>query len=212
VTDWVPTPAAEVDSIIAAVADPLLVAAGFCAGARRRWVRSFPPVRHVFELASMKGATLAPRWGVSLDFVPHVKGNALAWHRTDKSAILDLAYDPIDFEPDAERRWGLGTMHGAKELRRDAERVLPMAIERALSWLADARELPSVLARAEWLRTTDRPGNRFGFENWVQQPLAYAFLLARTGDVEAGLRALDRWIVRNEHESLREKLVALLAG
>lgn len=49
----------------------------------------------------MKGASYVPIWGISLDFVPHVAGNRLAWHRTDKSARMDLVYDPVDFD----ERW-----------------------------------------------------------------------------------------------------------
>jgi hypothetical protein len=164
-TDWARTPAAEVETIVSSIAEPLLTAGGFQPGARRRWVRAYPPIRHVFELVPMKGATFIPRWGFSLDFVPHVKGSALAWHRTDKSAALDLVYDPVDFDADWASRWAIQSLHGADGVRRDAERILPAALLKARAWLDGATELASVLERAEWLRTADRPGRRFGFEN-----------------------------------------------
>jgi hypothetical protein len=206
------TPAAEVDRILSAVADPLLATAGFVPGARRRWVRSFPPIRHVFELTAMKGASLLTRWGFSLDFVPHLQGRRLAWHRTEAKAHLDLVYDPIDFDREWEVDRSIGTLRGPTWVQRDAERVLPKALAAAVSWLRDARDDRAVLERAEWLRTADRPGMRFRFDNFVQQPLAYAFLLARTGDVAAGRRVLDHWITSQECEPLREKLVALLVS
>ena len=37
------------------------------------------------------------QWGWSLDFVPHVSGKKLAWHRTDKSARLDVWEVSRDF-------------------------------------------------------------------------------------------------------------------
>ena len=211
-TDWAPTPAAEVDAVISGLVEPLLTIAGFRSGARRRWVRFYPPIRHVFELAPMKGKAFIPRWGLSLDFVPHVKGKSIGWHRTDSSAISDLVYDPVDFDADCASRWAINSLHGAGELRRDAERVLPAAVRNARAWLDGAQELASVLERAEWLRTADRPGRRLTFENYVQQPLAYAFLLARSGSPDEALQVLDGWISMHSHHHLRNKLTALLFG
>lgn len=201
-------PAAEVDAIVSADADPLLQAAGF-ARVRRRWVRARPPIRHVFELESLKGATRSPRWGISFDFVPHLKGSTLAWHRTDKSALLDLVYDPIDFDPDWERAWGIATLHGAEALRRRTQVVIPRAVSAAVAWLDRVRDAPTALVCAESLRSTK--AIRFGFDNYVQAPLAYAFLLARTGSTDAARRVLDEWIDRPEREAHRERLSALLS-
>jgi hypothetical protein len=211
-SDWALTPSAEVDGIVSGIAEPLLMAGGFQTSARRRWARSYPPIRHVFELAPMKGATFIPRWGLSLDFVPHVKGNELAWHRTDKSAVLDLVYDPVDFDAEWASSFAIYSLHGADRVRRDAERVLPAAVRKARAWLDGAQELASVLERAEWLRTADRPGRRFAFENYVQQPLAYAFLLARSGSRDQALQVLDGWIAMHSHQQFRNKLTALLRG
>jgi hypothetical protein len=68
-------------------------------GRPRKWVRARPPIRDLIEVVAMKGASLIPRWGISLDFVPHVQGDAIRWHRSDKSAIADIVYDPVDFDP-----------------------------------------------------------------------------------------------------------------
>jgi hypothetical protein len=211
-TEWELTPAAKIDAIISSVVAPLLLAADFRPGARRRWVRSYSPIRHVFEIAAMKGATLIPRWGFSLDFVPHVKGNAIAWHRTDRSSTLDLVYDPVDFDAEWESRWAIQSLHGADGVRRDAERVLPGAVRAARGWLDGAVELASVLERAEWLRTAERPGQRFTFENFVQQPLAYAFLLSRSGYRDRAHQELDAWITMHSLPHLRDKLMTLLRG
>jgi hypothetical protein len=201
--------------LLAAVADPLLGAAEFRKVTRRRWARSQPPVRHVFEIAALKGATLVPRWGFSLDFVPHVQGGRLAWHRTEKSARLDLVYDPVDLDADWDARWGISTLHGAERVRADAERVLPAAVRRARDWLDGIHEIPSVLERAEWLRTARRAGDRFRFEDWVQQPLAHAFLLARTGARERALEVLEHWITLSsdlQDPEQRDRLRALMEG
>ena len=209
-TEWATTPSAEVDAILSELAEPLLAGSKFRPATRRRWVRSYAPIRHVFEVGAMKGGVFMPRWGLSLDFVPHVKGNALAWHRTEKSAILDLVYDPVDFDAEWQRHWAIDSLHGPSGFRRDAQRVLPLAVEKACAWLDDVTDITSALQRAEWLRTADRPGRRFAFLNHVQQPLAYAFLLARGGSPEAALDALDGWLAFNDLERMRDKVTPLL--
>jgi hypothetical protein len=204
-------PAAEIDAVTSSIVDPLLTAAGFRVADRRRWVRSMAPIRHVFQITALKGATFVPRWGISLDFVPHLKGKTLAWHRTEKSALLDLVYDPNDFDPGwRQNNAVICALYGPDRVRRDAERVLPGAIARALSMFEGVRDLSSVMAFANWLRTAERPANRFGFENYTQQPIAYAFLLARTGDPDAAAQVLDRWITDLALEPLRAKLMKLL--
>lgn len=211
-TDSAATPAAEVDATLSQIAGPLLAASNFRPATRRRWVRSYSPIRHVFEVGAMKGGVFMPRWGVSFDFVPHVKGNALAWHRTEKSAMLDLVYDPVDFDAEWQRHWAMDSLHGPDGLRRDARRVLPLAVGKACAWLDGITDLTSALRRAEWLQTADRPGRRFAFVNHVQQPLAYAFLLARGGSPDAARDVLDRWVAFNDVEHLRDELTALLTA
>src|SRR5262245_51929970 len=61
----------------------------------RRWVDgSAPPVRRLFQLELLKGAGLTAWWGFSLDFVPHVSGGKLRWHRSDRTAMLDVIVNP----------------------------------------------------------------------------------------------------------------------
>jgi hypothetical protein len=207
--DYQLTSAADVDAIVTAIVEPLLTPAGFTRGARRKWVRAHPPIRHLFELTTMKGAQFAPRWGLSLDFVPHPKGKTLAWHRTDKSASADLMYDPFDFDADWER-WAINSIYGPARVRTDAERVLPAAVRAALAWFDGVHDIPAALVRADELRTAERPAGRFRFTNYVQQPIAYAFLLARTGSRDAALAELERGIEFHQLQHLREKLIALL--
>jgi len=201
--------AAELDAIVTGIVEPLLTPAGFTLGARRKWVRARPPVRHLFELCSLRGV-FVPRWALSLDFVPHPKAGGLGWHRTDKSALADLAYDPVDFDPAWSRRWSISGLEGSAGVRRDAARVLPAAVQAARAWFEGAEDVHGARARAEWLDTADRPGRGFGPDNWVQQRLAYAFLLARTGAADEARVQLDRWIRRGEHEGLRGRLTDLL--
>jgi hypothetical protein len=210
--EWELVRAADADAILSGIADPLLADRGFRPVGRRRWVRSFPPVRHLFEVVPLKGASLVPCWGISLDFVPHVAANEVAWHRTEKSALRDLTFDPVDFYADWRDRWSIDGLRGTNAFRAAVERVLPAAVAEACAWLDDARDEPAALERARWLLSAKRPGGRFKFHNFVQQPLAYAILLARAGAREEGLRALDDWITSRGYQQLRDQLIALLGA
>jgi len=87
--------AAERDAILAAHLRERLPAFGFTEITARRWVDgSQPPVRRMFELQLLKGAGIKACWGFSLDFVPHISGGRVRWHRSDKTAMLDVMVDP----------------------------------------------------------------------------------------------------------------------
>ena len=207
--------AAELDAVVAEIAGPLLVAAGFAHVDRRKWVRSREPVRHVFEIVAFKGFSVVPRWGVSLDFVPHIKGASLAWHRSEKSAQCDLVYDPVDFYADWQRSWAISSWQADDDLRRDAARVISAAVTAACAMLDDVRDEAAVMKLAEWLRTAERPGGRFKFENWTQQPLAYAFLLARSGSQQVALEIVEKWLERRHGDTpiaLANKVRTLLVA
>ena len=203
--------AAEIDHGVANVVAPLLSKYGFESSAKgRRWIRARPPIRDVFEIAALKGAWQVPRWGISLDFVPHISGEAVRWHRTSKSAQIDFVFDPVDFFADWQDGWAITALHGEVGVRRDAARVLPLAVEHALGWFSSFED-GDLLGRVEDHRHADRPGRRFGFDNWVQQPLAYAFVLARAGAADNAMAALDRWILTvGVSSGAAERLRALL--
>jgi hypothetical protein len=203
------TAAAEVDAIVSGIIDAPLLAAGFTLAARRKWVRARPPIRQLFEFNQSKGGWYLLRWSISLDFVPHVKGSGLAWHRTDKSAAGDLIYDPELYDADWEQRWAIDSMHGAAGARRDAERVLPGAVQAALAWFEGVDDIPAVRAKAEWLINSGQV-----MRAYTQLRLAYAFLLARTGAPAEARAELDRWIalIPQEREGVRGKLTVLLAS
>ena len=85
---------ATIHGQIAPVVDRLLGAEGFVSVKPLQWVRSATaPIRCVFGYWQLKGGVVAPRWGYSLDFVPHLSGGKIRWHRTEKSVVLDAWVD-----------------------------------------------------------------------------------------------------------------------
>ena len=195
--------ASDIDAILARVLGSLLGTMGFHAPAPRprRWVRPRPPLRDVFEIIALKGGRLLPTWGISLDFVPHVEGDTIRWHRTDKSARMDLVYDPADFDPNWWARWSLSMLRPVEDVERDAGRILPEAARHALDWYGTF-ELDKLHERIEEHRAAVRSGRRFGFDNFVQQPLALAFALGR-------VRMLPR-MLSTVHPRYRSPYIAVL--
>ena len=78
---------AERDAIVASHLNSPLQALGFVQVAPRRWVDgSTAPIRRMFEMQLLKGAAMEAKWGFSLDFVPHLVGDRIYWHRSNRAA------------------------------------------------------------------------------------------------------------------------------
>ena len=206
-----PATAAEIDRTLEPILGALLSPVGFEPLPRgRRWVRARPPLRDIFEVAPAKGTSLLSHWGVSLDFVPHVQGKSVGWHRTNKSARMDILCGPRDLFEDS-RAWEIQAFQGETGVQRDAARILPRAVALALEWFATF-SASNLLERIEQHRSAERPANALKFENRTQQPLAYAFLLARAGRMDEAVAVLDRattqFVAPSAAEQLRELLRA----
>ena len=113
-------PAATMDEIFAETFGKRLTSVGFTFIKRTKWTRvRTPGFRDLFEIMLGKGHVYYPSWGFSLDFVPHVSGSTVRWHRTDKSSLLDLR----------DRQWpsakGVWKLIGPDRARRPRCGVLP---------------------------------------------------------------------------------------
>ena len=121
---WEQVKAEDVNLILQHQFASALERIGFQRSSRRRWWRSrVPEMRDLFEVTALKGATLSPRWGFSLDFAPHVTPAGVKWHRTAKSAIFDVVDDPIDTTRVEDLELSplfMFTMHGSARLKRTA--------------------------------------------------------------------------------------------
>jgi hypothetical protein len=206
---YAPVPATEMDSILTDTFGSALTGYGFEQVHRRRWVRSIKqPIRELFSVVGMKGACFSPCWGFSLDFVPHVSGSSVRWHRSAKAALLDLCYDPVDYTRDAGE-WFVPSLEGTSAARKKAARVTRQALELALPWFEGVQTLAD-LAR-EFEAKKRRPFVRFGFYNYVQGPLAYAFVLARVGRWTDAEAEISRYLEASRaREPIRERLLQLL--
>lgn len=99
---------ATIHQHVAPAVDALLAAREFVSTKPLRWVRSIDaPIRQMFCIAPLKGGVVAPQWGFSLDFVPHIAGGKVKWHRTAKSALFDAFVDGQSTELNMSYLWGV---------------------------------------------------------------------------------------------------------
>lgn len=189
-----PLPAAEIDELVQETFGQDLESRGFEQIDRRSWVRSGKaPIREEVGLGSLKGYSFMPGWSISLDFVPHVtKAGKVAWHRTAKQHRADLGIDPAD---DPKRlqadRLAVRGMARRGDVRRSLQRSSALTAELSESWFSRINDLASLVPLFE--EAERQPAVRFGFDNYVQHRLAFAFVLARTGDLTRARAELDRW-------------------
>jgi len=121
-----PVSISEIHSIVSPIVDSLLEKEGFECTSDLKWVRcQNEPIRQIFELFRWKGGMVAPRISISLDFVPHVSGSSVKWHRTTKSAQPDLILDTYD------RSIEFPYHKGAPAIAEEAPLVIPAGVEKA---------------------------------------------------------------------------------
>lgn len=187
--------AAERDAIVAPHMRQCLAPLGLTQISPRTFIDgSRPPVRRMFELGLLKGAGMRTRWGSSLDFVPHISGGRVCWHRSEKKALLDVIIDPKEEEL---RR--LTFIHGAERLHEDLNRVLPHAVEKAKETWRRGETDRGLLSLVQEIR--EHNTNCFPFDNYTQLPLAYAFLLGKLGDLTSAEQELNRYASRSKLDS-----------
>ena len=174
--------------------DERLAARGFVKTKRATWVREGCQTgRPMFVIRHYKGKVSAPVWGYSLSYVPHFNnsGTKLYWHRTTKSARLDVS--PFD---DLERESDLNWFARREDHSTIVHRDLAGALDRANVFFESYRSTSDLLALFDRLQRYK--GTGLGYWNYTNLPLAHSFTLRVTGDVEGGRRILDEFVRRME--------------
>jgi len=201
-------PADRFREILRDAFDAPLRARGFDAVKPDKWVRSTKaPMRELVTLYTLKSLSAVPCWGFSLDFVPHlVRGDEIRWHRSPRSALMDLAYDPLDYTRDVDE-WSVPRFGSVQGIQSRAEDIAARAISKADAFFARATTVEDVVALFEEMRT--RPFVRFGFDNYPRNALAYAFTLASVGRWGAAGEWLQKYVTAEE---LRQETASQLEG
>jgi hypothetical protein len=163
---------------------------GFRQVSKRKWVRSQKlPIRELFEINALKGASYSPAWGFSFGFVPSYQAQTFRRQSTDKNAVMNLIIDPIDIPgvvpPQA---FDLITdddiKDAAERIRICAEHFVPLA-------LSDFNRVHSVHDFCHFfLERSNLRYRRFGFDNYTNVMLAFGFVLILIGKRDEGLEKI----------------------
>jgi hypothetical protein len=195
----------QIHTIAAPVVARLLGPDGFVETRSLTWIRSADaPIRQAFALLQWKGGAIAPRWGLSLDFVPHVSAGRLKWHRTEKSADFDITIDSRDRDLD------VSYVKGHEYFAKHCPSAIEDAVAKARQFyaaFASPSDLPAAISHMQ--SNLDGPG--LGFDNYVQAPVAAAFAFAVNGRHEEADVQIRKFISRSDlDEEEASRLLALL--
>jgi hypothetical protein len=175
----------------------LLAGDGFVRVNEHKWIRRRTPhFADLFVLQAMKAGSYSPVWGFAIDFVPHISGGRLRSHNTDKAAMFDYRYDPLDVDYDSRAQnegWFINRLLGLTVADRDAQRVALLALPMALSLFARVTQIEDIsdLFRSSLQAHRAGPPYRFGFFNYTQFPIAFACILAKQGRYGEGVAVLQ---------------------
>ena len=154
-------------------------------------------------------SSLAPAWGFSCDFVPHVRGSRVVWHRTPKSVRFDLFYDPWDYSRDTQS-WQISQYLNPGDVDSQAAALASRCLSQAESYWNRVRSVPDL--RSEFKAWQESEPIRFGFDNYPHQWLALAFVLARLGEREEATGWLEKFVeATRPNAACRHRLRRLLS-
>lgn len=172
--------------------EPRLSERGFVSTKPGKWVKESSGFSHqVIEIEHYKGAISAPVWGFSLNYTPHFNNSfkKLSWHRTVKSARLDVfPFDEFGDELNVCR------FASAIEHQTTVANVFRTALGRANTFFESISSCGDLLPVFERLKADRR--SRLGYWNYTSIPVAHAFTLHVNDRTAEGKSILDEYIRR----------------
>ena len=173
----------------------------------RRWVRSTKqPIREIVELVKINSGYVNPRWGFSLDYVPHVDVVETKWHRTNRTAMFDLTFDPVDSED--IKVWAVYNTTNCEMVKNAGKASASRVVSKAIPLFNRAQSVADLPPLFE--ERLHQRNMRFGFHNYVQHPLAYAFTLAKLQNKIAAREWLQKSFGAKFDDEIKQKLAKLL--
>ena len=168
---------------------------------------------HVLKLQATKGGAYGLSYGVSLSYVPYPYIPVLKWHRTLKSANLDLFEQPQEQMPEGDSQdkiqYVASGMLGEICFREEFGLLWQQTSPRILSWLEATSTLRQVLSRCDdhlawnWRGPRHVPGAR----------LVRAFTLAKLRRASEANAELEQFLrEQQEDDGARRRLYAALSG
>jgi hypothetical protein len=206
---WQQVPAKRIYEIFEEILEPARI--GFASakpGLLARVVNS--DITHLIKLRPLKGASYDICFGASLSYVPYPYVPKVRWHRTVKSANLDLLEEPQlnwwnTTNPSARdvNRFLAQSMLGEKCLREELLRAWEKSRNEALAWFAATQSLPEILQKCEIQLLRKRNGPR----HLPDGRMIKAFTLAKLGQPDEAISELRRFF--EEYSESKEARVNL---
>ncbi|KAB7615773.1 hypothetical protein F9L33_03150 [Amylibacter sp. SFDW26] len=159
---------------------------------KKLWVRrELTPICHLFSLEGHGKFydKIAPSFGFSLDFVPHISGNDVKWHRTLKSARYDMQVKTYS------KCFHINKYDCKDLIKKDVSFILPRGLKMASRFCSRSNTLMSLPELFEWHKLHWKLRSNFPYEvvHHFDSPVK-AFLFKKLGkDLEAK-EILDIWL------------------
>lgn len=172
----------EIKSLLFPPFDAALNALGLYRQGQMIWVERNSDengIRRMFEIRALKGAGLSTEWGYSFDFVPHISGSSVKWHRTEKSALIDVSLGSGRRADEMTYLYGLDHLAGQIPAALDASMAAAQTFWTPRPALTDLPALMDSVA-SKRARSKTMPSINL----LPQMQIAQAFILARTGNVQ----------------------------
>ena len=155
---------------------------------------------HVIKIIRYKGAVYGFMWGASLAYMPHEWKNRLSWHRSGKSARLDLfeqAGEDVRKSSALSRnpqRFYANFMHGEKQFADELLSSWKLLKGMIFGWFDQVQDVRDVLSGCEAQMAREWSGP----QHWPPPELVHAFTLARLGQVERAIEDVE--IIKKQHQ------------
>ena len=210
---WQQVPAARIYAIFEEIIDPATL--GFTTAKPGLLARLIDgDIAHVIKLRALKGASYDVCFGVSLSYVPYPYVPQVKWHRTPKSANLDLFEEPqVDWwrasnhKAEEVNPYLVNISLGEKCFREELSRAWEGTSTQAMSWFDAARSLQGILQKCAVHLSRRQDGVR----HLPGPRLVHAFTLGKLGRPDEANSELDKFFEEyQENAAARANLQSAL--
>jgi len=162
------------------------------------------PVRRVFQIRYLKGKTAVLSWGLSFSFLPVLQGSRLVYHRTARSARLDVREEPKDFRASFSSPTRFEYIDCYDEFFRSsfAKYLIRIAPE-AVSWFEQIRSLEDVERELE----SQAQSSDWAYRIRSPKP---AFVLAFVKAARGDLKTAEQLLLRSIPEAIDPDVLAAI--
>jgi hypothetical protein len=161
-------------------------------------------VRRVFQISYLKGKCAVLSWGLSLRFLPVIQGSRLVYHRTARSARLDVREEPRDFRASFSSPTRFNSINCFEEFFSSSfAKYLTHVAPEAVGWFERIRSLEDVELELE------RQAQSMDWAYRIRSPKP-AFVLAFVKAARGNLKMAEQLLLRSVPEAIDPDMLACI--